>query len=345
MVVVKLDNVGVRELSFQWYVFADGDDFPRINDEHPIREVLYSVQIALVLSEPGQDPPSITGTVSDDIRAPNRITLAVERVRNEMRHMATISTTGARGNAHDDDRDDEHRSQQQWHRPAHPKMTNEGLSSVSHDGGDTGDAPHVSKIGARFGPVGASTCRGCTQIWMPATETPKSGNPRQASGGGGGSRLGVFGETAFWRWVSIVGTTSPVLEAGWMSTGAGDDMKPVVPGEPLVVTQFAQAVYDLCKGIPPGSVSTYGRIAAILHSSPRAVGSALRRNPYAPIVPCHRVVKTDLTLGGFKGANDDGHLRQKRSLLENEGVRFEGDRVRPECLWEPHAKMLALATK
>jgi alkylated DNA nucleotide flippase Atl1 len=49
-------------------------------------------------------------------------------------------------------------------------------------------------------------------------------------------------------------------------------------------------------------VSTYGSIAAFLGSSSRAVGNALRKNPFHPIVPCHRVVSSTLELGGFFGA-------------------------------------------
>jgi len=67
-----------------------------------------------------------------------------------------------------------------------------------------------------------------------------------------------------------------------------------------------------------------------LGSSPRAVGNALRNNPFAPIVPCHRVVATGGLLGGFKGKigprDGEGHLtlQEKRALLRKEGVRFDG---------------------
>jgi len=58
------------------------------------------------------------------------------------------------------------------------------------------------------------------------------------------------------------------------------------------VTAFQSRVYDLLKQIPKGKVSTYGEISRALGSSPRAVGGALRVNPYAPTIPCHRVVQT-----------------------------------------------------
>jgi len=76
-------------------------------------------------------------------------------------------------------------------------------------------------------------------------------------------------------------------------------------------------------------------MAKHLRSSPRAVGNVLRRNPYAPTVPCHRVVATGGLLGGFKGkiGTRDGQdcltLQEKRMLLRKEGVRldFKGERV------------------
>lgn len=93
-------------------------------------------------------------------------------------------------------------------------------------------------------------------------------------------------------------------------------------------TAFQKAVWLATLQIPPGRVSTYNTIALHLRSAPRAVGNALRRNPFAPAVPCHRVVATDATLGGFKGkiARRDGEgitLVEKRTLLRKEGVRFD----------------------
>lgn len=91
-------------------------------------------------------------------------------------------------------------------------------------------------------------------------------------------------------------------------------------------TTFEKQVWTLLCQIPRGSFSTYGIIAAHLKSSPRAVGNALRRNPFAPEVPCHRVVATGGALGGFKGKwPKDGEgitLDEKRKLLKGEGVRW-----------------------
>ncbi|EFY84207.1 hypothetical protein J3458_005246 [Metarhizium acridum] len=92
-------------------------------------------------------------------------------------------------------------------------------------------------------------------------------------------------------------------------------------------TDFEKRVWTALCHIPEGQVTTYGLLSKYLGSSPRAVGNALRRNPFAPEVPCHRVVATGMTLGGFKGKwPRDGEgitLGEKRSLLKGEGIKFD----------------------
>jgi methylated-DNA-[protein]-cysteine S-methyltransferase len=70
-------------------------------------------------------------------------------------------------------------------------------------------------------------------------------------------------------------------------------------------------------GIPRGSVSTYTRIAAHLSTpgAARAVGNALAANPFPIVIPCHRAIRADGTLGGYQGG-----LAMKRVLLEQEGL-------------------------
>ncbi len=91
--------------------------------------------------------------------------------------------------------------------------------------------------------------------------------------------------------------------------------------------KFADKVYARCKKIPKGKVSTYGAIAQKLKSSPRAVGQALRCNPYAPKVPCHRVVASDGSLGGFNGHTKGKDLLKKIRLLKQEGVVVKGNKI------------------
>lgn len=93
-------------------------------------------------------------------------------------------------------------------------------------------------------------------------------------------------------------------------------------------TPYEKRVWTALCHIPRGHFTTYGLLAAHLGSSPRAVGNALRRNPFAPEVPCHRVVATGGALGGFKGKwPKDGEgitLDEKRGLLKGEGVKLDG---------------------
>ena len=102
------------------------------------------------------------------------------------------------------------------------------------------------------------------------------------------------------------------------------------------VTAFQARVYAACRRVPRGRVSTYGDLAAAIGcGSARAVGQALKRNPFAPEVPCHRVVGADGGLGGFMGQRTGEEVVRKRRLLEGEGVELDAHgRVRPEFVWK-----------
>lgn len=96
------------------------------------------------------------------------------------------------------------------------------------------------------------------------------------------------------------------------------------------ISGFARAVFELTAAIPAGRVATYGSLAAALGcASSQAVGSALHHNPFAPAVPCHRIVKskgTSATIGGFCGAIEGSgshQISRKVQLLKSEGVSFE----------------------
>jgi len=93
-------------------------------------------------------------------------------------------------------------------------------------------------------------------------------------------------------------------------------------------TAFQRRVYDAAQAIPRGKVTTYARLARQIGcGSARAVGQALRRNRYAPQVPCHRVIAADLRPGGFGGQTCGAALRRKLALLRGEGVRFRAGRL------------------
>ena len=94
------------------------------------------------------------------------------------------------------------------------------------------------------------------------------------------------------------------------------------------VTEFQERVYRATSRIPAGKVTTYKRLAVHLQcGSCQAVGQALKRNPFAPRVPCHRVVASDLTLGGFQGKKTGRAIKRKMMLLAREGVCFKKGRL------------------
>lgn len=93
--------------------------------------------------------------------------------------------------------------------------------------------------------------------------------------------------------------------------------RPDVADVPLAQrgTAFQRRVWNALLAIPYGETRTYGELATELGSSPRAVGTAVGRNPISVIVPCHRVLGAGGSLTGYAGG-----LARKRALLELEGV-------------------------
>jgi len=116
-----------------------------------------------------------------------------------------------------------------------------------------------------------------------------------------------------------------------------------------MITPFQKKVYAETSKIPKGKTSTYGAIAKKLKTSPRTVGQALKKNPFGYtsaisikgskrnrlheqkgkltketarclLVPCHRVIKSDNTIGGFNGKTSGKEIQRKIKLLRSEGV-------------------------
>jgi methylated-DNA-[protein]-cysteine S-methyltransferase len=88
------------------------------------------------------------------------------------------------------------------------------------------------------------------------------------------------------------------------------------------VMAFRDSVYKAVSRIPKGMVSTYKSVAASAGSKGayRAVGTALKENPHAPTVPCHRVVKSDGSLGGYaRGAVEKKRILLREGVLVNNG--------------------------
>ena len=84
-------------------------------------------------------------------------------------------------------------------------------------------------------------------------------------------------------------------------------------------TKFQLKVWNYLKTIPKGTVKTYKQVAIGIKSpkSARAVANACGKNPYAPKIPCHRVIRSDGGLGGYSGR---GGIKRKLSLLKSEKV-------------------------
>jgi methylated-DNA-[protein]-cysteine S-methyltransferase len=103
----------------------------------------------------------------------------------------------------------------------------------------------------------------------------------------------------------------------------------------IKISEFQQKVYELLQKVPKGKVITYASLAKAANcASCQAIGGALKRNPFAPKVPCHRVIKSDLSLGGFYGETSGPQIVKKKQLLVSEGVSFDQDgKVLKNCLW------------
>lgn len=85
------------------------------------------------------------------------------------------------------------------------------------------------------------------------------------------------------------------------------------------ITEFQRRVYLELLNVPRGSTISYGELARRIGcGSAQAVGQALRRNPFAPEVPCHRVIAKDGTIGGFNGQRTGEKIEQKKRLLAAE---------------------------
>ncbi len=87
---------------------------------------------------------------------------------------------------------------------------------------------------------------------------------------------------------------------------------------------FNEKCYEILRGVPQGKVTTYAGLARAVGSAraARAVGNAMNKNPYAPDVPCHRVVRSDGGVGGFASGT-----RKKIEMLRAEGVNVVRGRV------------------
>ena len=86
-------------------------------------------------------------------------------------------------------------------------------------------------------------------------------------------------------------------------------------------TKFQIKVWKYIKTIPKGRVKTYKQVAIGIKNlkSARAVANACAKNPYAPKIPCHRVIRSDGSVGGYSGK---GGINQKLRLLRSEKIKI-----------------------
>ena len=91
------------------------------------------------------------------------------------------------------------------------------------------------------------------------------------------------------------------------------------------VPEFNQRVYEVTRAIPPGRTLTYGEVAARIGEpgAARAVGQALGHNPFAPVVPCHRVLAARTGAGGFSA---EGGVATKLRMLQIEKAQLGAER-------------------
>ena len=86
---------------------------------------------------------------------------------------------------------------------------------------------------------------------------------------------------------------------------------------------FNERCYSILKKVPKGKVTTYREIARALKGKAyRAVGNAMKKNPCAPKVPCHRVINSDGSIGGFASGT-----KKKISMLKKEGIEIKKRKI------------------
>ncbi len=94
---------------------------------------------------------------------------------------------------------------------------------------------------------------------------------------------------------------------------------------------LGQNVLSALKRIPKGKVTSYGILARLFNTSPRAVGQIMKRNPYPESCPCYKVIKNNGEVGNYSGR---GGIRKKISLLEKDGIVVAKGRIDRKYFWE-----------
>ncbi len=88
---------------------------------------------------------------------------------------------------------------------------------------------------------------------------------------------------------------------------------------------------QLLKKIPKGKVTTYGELAKVCSTSPRAIGMIMKTNPHPKEYPCYKVVSVSGDLVGYSGI---GGIKTKRKLLEKDGIKFVNGKVEKKYFYK-----------
>ena len=92
---------------------------------------------------------------------------------------------------------------------------------------------------------------------------------------------------------------------------------------------FTEKAYDPLRKVPEGRVTTYKEIAHGLGTKAyRGIGQAMKRNPYAPEVPWHRVVSSSGRIGGFEGKTSGISIHKKINMLKAEGIEIKDGKIK-----------------
>jgi methylated-DNA-[protein]-cysteine S-methyltransferase len=147
--------------------------------------------------------------------------------------------------------------------------------------------------------------------------------PSRASGGGEQAPRVAAGP------VVIIPDVATPAQARVSGRASSHLEQAILRGRLLPAMSFTQSVWALTARVPRGRVTTYRELAAALGTRAyRAVGKAMNCNPYAPRVPCHRVVGSDGRLVGYARG-----VASKRRMLQDEGISFRSGRVvLEECM-------------
>jgi O-6-methylguanine DNA methyltransferase len=95
--------------------------------------------------------------------------------------------------------------------------------------------------------------------------------------------------------------------------------------------KYTWKILDTVCKVPIGFVTSYGEVSKAMGGSPRAVGQIMARNPFAPLCPCHRVVRSDFTLGGYGGGLDVKLAflkREKRGYNSEKEIALNGKKLK-----------------